>query len=65
MLGWDTNRAGIELYMSLEGKTVLKVEEVVMNANGTSNVTEMWEALNHTFLPIDHRESRYKQFTMR
>ncbi len=26
MLGWDSNRAGIELYMSLEGKAALKVE---------------------------------------
>ncbi len=32
MLGWDTDRAGIELYMSLEGKAALKVEETIMNA---------------------------------
>ncbi len=56
MLGWDTNRAGIELYMSLEGKAALKVEEVVMNANSTSDVAEMWNALDHAFLPINHRE---------
>ncbi len=43
MLGWDTNRAAIELYMSLEGKAALKVEEVIMNANGTSNIIEMWD----------------------
>ncbi len=39
MLGWDTNRAGMELYMSFEGKAALKLEEVIMNANGTSNIT--------------------------
>ncbi len=65
MLGWDPNRARIELYMSLEGKAALKVEEVVMNANGMSNVTEMWNALDRAFLPIDHRESKYRQFAMR
>ncbi len=65
MLGWDTNRAGIELYMSLEGKAAMKVEEVVMNAKGTSNVTEMWNAPDHAFLPIDHRESKYRQFATR
>ncbi len=26
MLGWSNDRAGIELYMSLEGKAALKVE---------------------------------------
>ncbi len=30
MLGWDTNRTGVELYMSLESKAALKVEEVIM-----------------------------------
>ncbi len=65
MLGWDTHRVGIELYMSLEGKAALKVKEVVMNANGMSNVTEMWDALDRAFLPIDHRESKYRQFTTR
>ncbi len=60
MLGWDTNRAGIELYMSLEGKAALKVQEVIMNANGTSNVTEIWDALDHAFLPINHHESKYR-----
>ncbi len=54
MLGWDTNRAGIELYMSLEGKAALKVEEIIMNANGTSNVAKMFNSLNRAFLPIDH-----------
>ncbi len=65
MLGWDTHRAGVELYMSLEGKASLKVEEVFMNANDMSNITEMWEALHHAFLPIDHRESKYRQFATR
>ncbi len=41
MLGSDSNRAGIELYLSLEGKAALKGEEVIMNASGTSNVGEM------------------------
>ncbi len=54
MLDWHNKIAGIELYMSLEGKAALKVEEVVMNANGTSNLTEMWNALDHSFLSIDH-----------
>ncbi len=65
MLSWDTNRAGIELYMSLEGIVALKVEEVIMNANGTSDVTEMWNALYHAFLLIDYHESKYKQFATR
>ncbi len=51
--------------MSLEGKAALKVEEVVMNAKGTSNLARMWDALDSAFLPIDHRESRYRQFAMR
>ncbi len=65
MLGWDTHRAGIELYMSLEGKAALKVEEVVMNAEDMSNITKMWDALSHAFLPIDQPESKYRQFSMR
>ncbi len=65
MLDWDTKRAGIELYMSLEGKAALKVEEVVTIANGTSNVPEMWNALDRAFLTIDHRESKYRQFATR
>ncbi len=65
MLGWDTYRAGIELYMSLEGKAALKVEEVIMNASGMSNVAKMWNALDSAFLPIDHRESKYRQFATR
>ncbi len=65
MLGWSNDRAGIELYMSLEGKAALKVEEVVMNAKGTSNLAGMWDTLNRAFLPIDHRESRYRQFATR
>ncbi len=56
MLGWNTNRAGIELYMSLEGKAALKVEE---------EVTEMWDALDSDFLSIDHHKSKYRQFAMR
>ncbi len=65
MLEWDTKRAGIELYMSLEGKAALKVKEVIMNANGTSNVTKMWNALDCAFLSIDHHESNYRQFATR
>ncbi len=65
MLGWDTHRAGIELYMSLEGKAALKDKEIIMNVNGTSNITEMWNALDHAFLPINHHESKYKQFATR
>ncbi len=64
MLGWDTPRAGIELYMGLAGKAALKVEEFIMNAESTSNIIEMWDALDHAFLPIDHRESKYRQFDM-
>ncbi len=51
--------------MSLEGKAALKVEEVGMNAQATSNVTEMWNTLDHAFMPIDYRESKYGQFAMR
>ncbi len=65
MLCWSNDRTGIELYMSLEGKAALKVEEVVMNAKGTSNLAGMWDALDCAFLPIDHRESRYRQFATR
>ncbi len=60
MLGWSNDRAGIELYMSLEGKAALKVEEVIMNAKGKSNFAGMWDALDLAFLPIDHRELRYR-----
>ncbi len=65
MLGWSNDRAGIELYMNLEGKADVKVEEIIMNAKGTSNFSRMWDALDHAFLPIDHRESRYRQFATR
>ncbi len=65
MLGWDTNRVGIELYMSLEVKAALKVEEVVMNASGMSNISKMWNALDRAFLLINHHESKYRQFAMR
>ncbi len=51
--------------MSLQGKAALKVEEVVMNANGTSNITEMWNALDCAFVLINHCELKYRQFTMR
>ncbi len=54
------DRDDIELYMNLEGKATLKVEEVAMNAEGTSDYTGMWDALDHAFLPIDHHESRYR-----
>ncbi len=56
MLGWDDYRTAGELYMSLEGKAALKVEEVVENADSTWNATKMWEALELAFLPIDHSE---------
>ncbi len=65
MLGWSNDTAGIELYMSLEGKAALKVEEVVMNAKGMSNLAGLWDALDHALLAIDHRESRYRQFATR
>ncbi len=41
MLDWDTNRAGIELYVSLQGKAALNVEEVAMNAKSTSDLSGM------------------------
>ncbi len=65
MLGWDNYRTAVELYMSLEGKAALKVEEVIENADSTSNVTKMWGALDHTFLPIHHSESKYRKFVTR
>ncbi len=65
MLRRNTDRAGTELYMSLEGKAALKVEEVILNAKGMSVFTRMWDTLDRAFLPIDHRESRYKQFATR
>ncbi len=46
--------------MSLEGKAALKVEEGIMNAEDMSNITKMCDALDHAFLPIDHRESKYR-----
>ncbi len=57
MTGWDVQRAGIELYMILEGKAALKVEEVVENVDGTWNITDIWDAFDHAFLHIDHRET--------
>ncbi len=60
MLGCDDYRTVVELYMSLEGKAALKVEEVVENADSTGNVSDMWEALDRAFLPIDHSESKYR-----
>ncbi len=60
MFGWDDRRTGIELYMGLEGKSALKVEEVVTKANSTSNITKLWDALDHAFLPIDHHELKYR-----
>ncbi len=41
MLGWDDYRTTVELYMRLDGKAALKVEEVVVNANSTGNVSDM------------------------
>ncbi len=65
MLHWSNDRAGIELYMSFEGQAALKVEDVIMNSKGTSNLAGMWDGLDHAFLPIDHHESRYRQFATR
>ncbi len=65
MLGWDDYRTAVELYMILEGEAALKVEEVVVNADSTGNVSDMWEALDHAFLPIDYSESKYRQFAAR
>ncbi len=62
MLGWDNHRTAVELYMSLEGKASLKVEEVVENADSTGNVSDMWEAPDHAFMPIDNSESKYRRF---
>ncbi len=53
MLNWNLQKAGVELYMSLEGKAAIKVESVVRNAKGKPNIAEMWKALNLAFLPID------------
>ncbi len=36
-----------------------------MNAKGTTNFAGMWDALDCAFLPINHRESRYRQFATR
>ncbi len=47
MLCWNNDRAGIELYMSLEGKAALKVEEVITNAKATSNLTKMCDVQDH------------------
>ncbi len=65
MLGWDDYRTAVELYMSLEGKAALKVEQVVENANSTGYVSDMWESLDHAFLPIDHSELKYRRFASR
>ncbi len=51
--------------MSLEGNAALKVEMVVESSDGTMDVNKMWEALDRVFLPIDYRESRYRQFATR
>ncbi len=51
--------------MSLKGKSALKVEEAVESDEGTWNITKMWNALDLTFLPIGHRELRYRQFATR
>ncbi len=49
--------------MNLKGNAALKVEEVIGSADGTLDVTKMWDALYHAFLSIDHHESKYRQFT--
>ncbi len=51
--------------MSLERKSALKVEEVVTKVDSTWNITDMWETLDRPFLPIDHYESKYRQFSTR
>ncbi len=51
--------------MSLEGKAALKVEEVIMDAKGTSNLAGLWDNIDRAFLFINHHESRYRQFAMR
>ncbi len=48
--------------MSLEDKATLKVEKVIMNANRMSNLPKMWNALESACLPMDHCESKYRQF---
>ncbi len=65
MLGWDDHRTAVELYMSLEGEAALKVEEVIENADSTGNVSNIWEALDNAFLPIDNSESKYRRFASR
>ncbi len=64
MLEWDDHRTAVELYMSLKGKAALKVE-VLENADSTGNVSDMREALDHAFLPIDHSELKYRRFASR
>ncbi len=65
MLGCDDYRSAVELYMSLEGKAALKAKEVSENADSTGNVSDMWEALDRAFLPINHSESKYRRFATR
>ncbi len=65
ILGWNDYRTAVELYMSLEGKAALKIEEVVLNDSSTGNVFHMWKALDRAFLPIDHGESKYRRFATR
>ncbi len=65
MLRCDDYRTAVKSYMSLEGKAALKVKEVVVNADSTGNVSDLWEALYHAFLPIDHSESKYRRFVAR
>ncbi len=65
MLGLDDYRTVVELYMSLEGKATLKVEEVVEHADSTGNVSDMWEVLDCAFFSIDHSESKYRRFATR
>ncbi len=53
MLCWSNERVGIELYMSLEGKAALKVEEVVMNAKERLTLPECGMLSTvHSFLSI-------------
>ncbi len=65
ILGWEDYRTAVELYMNLEGKAAQKVEGVVLNAGSTGNVFDIWKALDHAFLPIDHCESKYRRIATR
>ncbi len=60
VLGWNDYRTAVELYMSLEGKAALKVEEVIENAVSTGNISDIWEALDRAFLTIYPNGLKYR-----